>query len=391
MEPDPLFEIASPTALGSVQATPLQLHLLWSFVSPQTIDSQLERFVEHREECLAFLLRCRALGILRRSHPETGQAELPERVSPQQNFMGIPTYEPDQPPRFTVLGVPIDSTTTGAPGTRYGPSAIRAASANLRYTLDPLTQTPLGFYDYSMRRSILSGASFADAGDLYISPGEGMMTIYPRLSQFTRELIENGSIPIVLGGDHSITAAVLSAYQSTPLQIIHLDAHTDLGTLEIDGLHGLHHGNVFSYALKHNPNIKQIVQLGLRGFVEANIKTQIPKVHSIGMDVLRLNPDRVFDSLDPDIPTYLTIDIDVVDPCFAPHTGAPVPYGLYPAALKDLLIRIGEQYPLVGIDLVEVTGEGHGPNRTAAVAVDALIIASAATYERAFRDRKINS
>ncbi len=375
-----------------VQATAIQVHLLWSFITPQTLDSALHNVPTDRENSLSFLLKCRATGILRPTNPDTSLPSTPDRVPNPHTFAECPAYDPDSPPFFAFLGVPSDSQTTGQPGTRFGPTIIRSASLSACYTLDPLTQVPLGFYDFSSECRILSGASMADAGDIYIAPGDNMEIIYPRITRVIQDLCDSGCVPLIMGGDHSITAAIIGTLSHEPLQIIHLDAHMDFGPLEDNNLSSIHHGNVFTYILENESHVEHLHQIGLRGIVEASVEPNISdKVSSVGMDRIRSPPNGLFNSLSVLVPTrstYLSIDIDVLDPAFASHTGTPVSNGFFPSEMRLLIRHICEHFRVVGVDVVEVSGTGGSANQTGSLAVEILFTAAAGIFQQRTPDSR---
>ena len=386
---EPLWTISSPTAFGVIHASAYQLQLLWSLQTPDSFEALLARYPFEKDSSHTFLERCRSAGFVRRADPETSVVDAPDRVPALPRFMGAPFFEPERAAAFTVLGIPFDGNTTGFPGTRFGPPAIRDASEGIRYTLDPVTQVPVGFYDYGSQRSLLPGVTVADAGDVYVSPGEDGPEAYSRITDVVQDLLEVGTIPMVIGGDHSITLPVLNAFPPTPMQIVHLDAHTDLGSKERSDATALHHGNVFSLVLDNLPHVVHLRQLGLRGIIEAGATSDHTRCRAVGMDQLRASgPDAALEDLSPSLPTYISLDIDVVDPTFAGSTGTPVPNGLYPHELKNLLRKIAEKCRVVGMDVVEVIRPTHPADGTAYLAVEAIITTADAICERMLADTK---
>ena len=340
---DPRFSLSSPNAFGAVEASLYQLQLLRSFEDPQPLGSIIDRYPFEKAASERFLGKCRWAGLLRRTGAD-GHLEPPDRIPAKPPFAGAPPFQPEAPAAFTVVGIPYDGNTTGLPGARFGPQALRAAAEGVRYALHPVTQLPMGFYDFAAGRSYLKGVTLADAGDVFTSPGEDGPELYSRVTDVIRDLVEVGTIPMIIGGDHSLTAPILAGFPAEPMQIIHLDAHTDLGTIERSDRTGLHHGNVFSVVLDELPNVEHLRQLGLRGIIEAEAVGDETRALGIGMDRLREDGiDAALEGLHPDMATYVSIDIDVVDPAFAPSTGTPVPSGLYPHELKAILRKAGQK------------------------------------------------
>lgn len=376
------LRVSSPHVFEPIEATPYQLQLLLGFREPASLTEVLKRYPFEKEESAAFLEACQTAGLLR---PEgaAGPIAPPDRVPAHPRWVGAPAFEPGAPAAFALLGVPFDGNTTGQPGARFGPAAVRAASEGTRYLLDPLTQQPQGFFDYGTGRKLLASVSLADAGDVYVSPGEDGPELYARVTDVVRDLVQAGTLPLVVGGDHSLTAPILSAFPNQPMQIVHLDAHADLGDVERGDGTGLHHGNVFTVALDALPHIERMVQVGLRGIIEANAATNHDRVRAIGMDAFRAGAlDAALDELIADRPTYLSIDIDVVDPSFAPSTGTPVPGGLYPHELKAAVRTVARRFPLIGVDVMEVAQPVGPSDNTAGLALEALLHAADATVER---------
>ncbi|OGQ10608.1 MAG: hypothetical protein A2138_00525 [Deltaproteobacteria bacterium RBG_16_71_12] len=185
-----------------------------------------------------------------------------------------------------------------------------------------------------------------------------------------RDVVQAGSVPLVLGGDHSITRATLEAVaeRGEPLHVIHLDAHTDLGEV-VPGA-GLHHGNVMSVVLAELHHVEAVHQIGLRGVYDAPTHERHDKVRQLGVDGVRNGElPRFLDGIPEHARCWLSLDIDVVDPAFAPSTGTPVPGGLLPHEVKHVVAAAARARRFVGGELVEV-GEPQGPaDGTGGVAV----------------------
>lgn len=376
------FTVSSPNALGAVEASAYQLQLLHAFESGADIDTLLEQYPFAKEASRSFLLRCRDLGFLRPIGVH-GRPEPPERVAAAPRFIGAPESRASNPAAFTFLGIPFDGNTTGYPGARFGPAAVRAAAEGIRYGLDPMTGSPAGFFDYGSQRHVLRGVSIADGGDVFVSPGEDGPELYARVTDVVRDLVEGGTLPLVVGGDHSLTAAVLAAFPDEPLQVVHLDAHTDLGDVERADGTGLHHGNVFSVVLEQLPHVVHLRQLGLRGVIEAAATADEPRAQGVGMDELRSKGwEAALAGLEPERATYVSLDIDVVDPVFAPSTGTPVPGGLFPHELKAALRAVARHCRVVGMDVMEVARPLGPSDGTAGLAVEALLTTADAICTR---------
>lgn len=352
--------LALPPWNRTLRATAFQHGLLRCFESPCTIDEVLQQKPFQREASRAFLAEARAQGFLV-PLDEAGGLLLPPCVEPHLRFAHAPPFRVEAPSRFVVLGAPLDKDVTGRSGARFGPHAIRDGAGSARFHVDPLTRQPLGFHDFASGRALLKRVSLADAGDVLVEPGEPAARTRARLTQVVREVVQAGGVPVVLGGDHSITRATLAALdaEGPPLHVVHLDAHSDLG--EVQTAAGLHHGNVMSVVLDELPHVAGIHQLGLRGIYDAPTHTAHPRVRQLGMDALRAGGAAAFlDAIPAGARCWLSLDIDVVDPAFAPSTGTPVVGGLLPHELKELLVIATQRCRFVGGELVEV-GEALGP------------------------------
>jgi agmatinase len=231
----------------------------------------------------------------------------------------------------------------------------------------------------------LSAAAFQwtrDLGNIFLDAQfESKKTIYNKIHQVAKEVFAK-QVPFFLGGDHSISYSTIkaAAEQYDKLTIIQLDAHTDTYTsrkeeLGDENLH--HHGNFMSRCLAL-PAVKKVYQLGIRGDVNFGLPPAGPKEVIVPCSALRRSLQQGTFQLDipEDHKIYITIDIDVLDPQYAPATATPVGNGL---SLEDLLacLRIiYDQYhqQLVGFDLVEVSPHRDDESRTTAISASYIIL-----------------
>ncbi|MBO8142137.1 MAG: agmatinase [Firmicutes bacterium] len=251
----------------------------------------------------------------------------------QKRFLGAAN---DPEARVVLLGAPLDVTVSFRPGTRFGPARIRDVSDGLEE------------YSPALGRE-LSETPFFDAGDLDLPFGDAG-TALERIERALARLTACGRLPVVLGGEHLLTlAAVRAAAQTYPdLAVIQFDAHADLR----DDYQGLHrsHATVMR-RVGEVVGFERVFQLGIRSGTREEF--------AFGRERTRFFPMRVLDALDDvvaavgDGPVYLTVDIDVVDPGFAPGTGTPEPGGISPAELFSALYRLRD-LRIVGMDVVEV-------------------------------------
>jgi agmatinase len=260
-----------------------------------------------------------------------------------------------------VLGAPTDLLVTNAPGARFGPRAIRGATTTAAYHLETRA-------DWSDTLRVI------DYGDAPVVPADAV-TSHRAIEETVGEVAGAGTIPIVLGGDHSITEPDVRACAAVhgSLGLVHFDAHTDTA----QSLYGqeLSHGTpMFRLVDQGHVAPERYVQIGLRGWwpEEAELRWQAERgITSFFMhEIRRLGIDLVVDRTVEAVgegPVFLTVDVDVLDPAFAPGTGTPEPGGMSPGELFSACRTVAEQVRLVGVDVVEVAPTGPA-DRTALVA-----------------------
>ena len=265
-------------------------------------------------------------------------------------FARLPRLEDVDDYDVAVVGVPWDSGVTYRPGARFGPSAIRQASRLLRPYNPALDVQP--FRD----------AQVVDAGDVAANPFD-----IPRAIDETREglaaLITPAGRPVLsLGGDHTMALPALQAMHSVhgPLALVHFDAHLDTWNTYFDAPYT--HGTPFRRASEQGLIVKgHSAHVGIRGSLYD--RQDLLDDEELGFtivhcrDIDRIGVDgiveRVVDRVG-DHPVYVSIDIDVLDPAFAPATGTPEAGGMTSRELLGVL-RAMRELRLVGADIVEVS------------------------------------
>lgn len=357
------------------RCTRLELSLLMLFdtAGGATIDDVCAAN-PHAKKARAFFEACTRSGFL--VEAKNGRPVLPDTAELKDCFLHAPAGDNGD---FVFVGVPFDKDVTGRAGAKHGPAAVRAAAAGWRYALDPLTLRPRGFFDLAAQKVVLAGASFADRGDVLVWPGDDGRAVRARLTRTLRSLLAKRRVPLVVGGDHSITRGVIDALDED-VTVVHLDAHTDLGDAlpGDDGALVVHHGNVMSTILEECPQVRALVQCGLRGIVDAASGAPVDdRVVGFGIDAVRA--DNAVASILAAIPAdrrcWLSVDIDVVDPAYAPATGTPVPDGMLPRELVSLVSQLVGARDFIGIDVVEVaesTGPADGTGGVAAACLFAF-------------------
>jgi len=261
-----------------------------------------------------------------------------------------------------VYGIPFDTATTYRTGTRFGPEAIRSASVLLRP------------YNPALDVNVVETLSIVDYGDLPVSPGDTQRT-YGQVEEALAPLVDAGVFPLALGGDHSVTLAELRvlARRHGPLALVQLDAHGDTWN-EYFGQRYFH-GTTFLRAVEEKLiEPAASVQAGLRGslFEDGDLES----ARELGFAVLTCDQLRAlapgsYASLVRERAglrsVFVTFDVDVLDPAFAPGTGTPEVGGLSTAEALAFL-RALRGINLVGADVVEVSPPYDGPGQQTALA-----------------------
>jgi agmatinase len=261
-----------------------------------------------------------------------------------------------------VYGIPFDTATSYRTGARFGPEAIRSASALLRP------------YNPALEVNVVEMLSIVDYGDLPVSPGNTQRT-YGQVEEALAPLVEAEVFPLALGGDHSVTLAELRvlARRHGPLALVQLDAHGDTWD-EYFGQRYFH-GTTFKRALEEQLiEPAASVQAGLRGSLYG--AEDLQSARELGFAVMpceqlrTLGPGGFASLVATRIgarPVFLSFDIDVLDPAFAPGTGTPEVGGLSTAEALAVL-RALRGLRLVGADVVEVSPAYDGPGQQTALA-----------------------
>ncbi len=243
---------------------------------------------------------------------------------------------------LAITGVPFDQAVTNRPGTRLGPRAIREASS---------LQAPDAPYGWDI--DPLSDCNLIDYGDLAFDYAN--IPDFPmRLQAHIAGILKNDVASLTLGGDHYISFPILRAYAAKygPLSLLQFDAHTD--TWADDDMARVDHGTMFYKAVKEGLiDPARSVQVGIRTSNEDTLGVNIidaTEVHTVG-------PIKVAEkikSILKDHQTYVTFDIDCLDPAFAPGTGTPV-WGGLSSGQAAIILRNLAGINMVGGDVVEVS------------------------------------
>jgi agmatinase len=241
---------------------------------------------------------------------------------------------------LAVWGVPLDTATTNRPGARFGPRAVRAASTNVAWT----RQWPWEFDPFDR-------LAVVDYGDCVFDPGRPA-SVPAEIEAQAKAILDAGAALLTLGGDHFVSYPLLRAHAEKhgPLSLLHFDAHSDTWADE-DGR--IDHGTMFYHAAREGiVDPARSVQVGLRTTNDDTLGFNILDarwVHSHSPEEVSQEIRRIVG----DHKTYLTFDIDCLDPAYAPGTGTPVCGGLTTHTALEI-VRGLRGINLIGMDLVEV-------------------------------------
>ena len=236
--------------------------------------------------------------------------------------------------KFVIVGVPFDKTTTFRSGTRFAPTTVREASQNFE------------------RENYEHGVSFADvpvhdAGDMF---EEGTVDeMVASVAEEAEKIVSAKKFPVFIGGEHSISPPIVKAFGE--ISVVSIDAHLDYRD-EYQGLKNSHacaHKRIADHVGKGN-----VFAFGIRSIsAEDDIKEAL---YADAFQIHEQGAEKVFAQMLAKLkrkPVYLTLDIDGIDPAYAPGTGTPEPFGLTPWDVRHVINKLGDR--LVGFDVVEIS------------------------------------
>jgi len=256
---------------------------------------------------------------------------------------------------IAVLGVPFDLAVCGRPGTRFGPAAIRRATRDVASWEN---QYPWGFNPFKRLRVV-------DYGDVIYRYGDAAAMV-AQTRACVADILRQGAQPLCLGGDHFVSLPILREVAAVhgPVSLLHFDAHTD--TERSDNPYD--HGAMFYRAVEEGlVDPERSIQIGIRTDYNRKLDRftvlDAAWVHRHGIDETIARIKRCVGTS----PTYLTFDIDALDPAFAPGTGTPVPGGLNSNQALEILRGL-DGIDFVGMDVVEVAPDYDHAEITALIA-----------------------
>ena len=285
--------------------------------------------------------------------------------NPDNDNQGLPTFSSrdwvasaealaERRPDVAIVGAPFDINTTYRPGARFGPRALRSAA------YDP------GTYHLDLGLDIFEWLDVVDAGDAYCPHGQSARS-HSNIESKVTDVLKADAFPVVIGGDHSITypsaTAVARKYGWGKVGLLHFDAHADAADSIEGNLHS--HGTPMRRLIESGAiRGRNFVQVGLRGYWPPPAVFDWMREREMTWHLMNDVWDRGMRPVIADAIAragdgcdwlYLSVDIDVLDPGFAPGTGTPEPGGMNPADLLRAVRSIALETPLVALDVVEVS------------------------------------
>jgi agmatinase len=271
----------------------------------------------------------------------------------QRPFLPDPEQLDAWQPDVAIVGAPFDIATTNRPGARFGPRAIRSQAYES------------GTYHLDLGIEIFDHLEVVDYGDAHCPHGQTEVS-HANIHRRVHEVASRGIVPIVLGGDHSITwpaaTAVADVHGHGNVGVVHFDAHADTGDV-IDGNLASHGTPIRRLIESGAVPGDRFVQIGLRGYwppaeVFDWMRGQGMVWHTMqdiwDRGIKAVMADAVTTALQQADHLYISLDVDSLDPAFAPGTGTPEPGGLQTFDLLRIVRRLALDHDVVGMDVVEV-------------------------------------
>ena len=286
------------------------------------------------------------------------------RFTGPSTFARLPWLRTLEDVDVAIVGVPFDTGVTYRVGGRFGPNEVRAASVMLRP------------YNTNLEVAPFEILSCVDYGDVAIVPGY-LERSFAAIEADVAPIVEAGVVPLLIGGDHACTLPHLRATRSRgPVAVIDFDSHTDAW----DSYFGekYNHGTWMRRAIEEGlVDVDHSIEVGLRGSIYeksdwTGLRTELGLDYLTTEDVLRIGPEATAAAIRSrvgDQPAFISFDIDVVDPAFAPGTGTPEAGG--PSSHDALaVIRLLTEIDFVGFDVVEVIPAYDPAGQTATLAAN---------------------
>ena len=292
-------------------------------------------------------------------------------------FVGIPTFGKREyvynweklSADIAILGAPFDCGTQFRSGARFGPRSIREASTLFSFG-------HAGAYDHEDDKVYLnSDVKIVDMGDADIVHTDTFKS-HKNIEFAVKCVLNAGSLPVIMGGDHSINIPCINAYEGQQhFHVLQVDAHLDF----VDERHGVKfgHGNPMRRAAEKN-YISGLTQIGIRN-VSSTAKEGYEQARLMGSDIISVRQARhmgmvnVVNRIPKNERLYISIDIDAFCPSIAPGTGTPSHGGFLYYEVLELLKQLAHRNQVIGIDLVEVAPDYDQSGSTAVLAAQVLL------------------
>jgi len=255
---------------------------------------------------------------------------------------------------FVLFGIPMDFTVSFRPGSRMAPQHIRQVSFGLEE------------YDWDLEKS-LDEVKFYDLGDVALTFGR-IEESFANIRQVTKKVLNDGKIPLIIGGEHLVTYPIILEFAEkySDLTVIHFDAHADLR----DGYLGekLSHATVMR-RVSEIIGPQNLYHIGIRSGTHEEKEFITTKSNYLGQNV-SAGVEKALEKIGQR-PVFISLDIDVVDPAFAPGTGTPEPGGATSSEIMEAIVKLSS-LNIVGMDLVEVLPVYDQSERTSLLAAKIL-------------------
>lgn len=332
------------------------LRVVEKFAVPQLVEHVVEAFSAsaEREVIVAAIERLIDAGVL--VDESRAEWETAARVglfgTPVVSVRSALAGEAD----VIVVGVPFDGGVTYRPGARFGPQGIRSVSRSVFQAAEP----PRGMHDPVRGKRVMESVRVRDVGDILPDPGGGGRRQLDDARVLAGRVAGAGKLLVALGGDHSISAPLIAGVADSvgSIGVLHFDAHHDFSHPASGDMKGLHHGNFLNWSAGDD-RVAHIVQCGIRQLTSVDPETLDSHHVWPGRTWVDAGAESLLRTIAADIPWYVTVDVDVIDPAHMPATGTPLPGGVRWGELIDVLVAVLGSRRVVGIDVVEFLPDGH--------------------------------
>ncbi len=240
-----------------------------------------------------------------------------------------------------IIGIPCEISSTGRPGSKLAPTDIRKESINLCWEKKKWP------WNILLKKYI----KVIDGGDLIYKPGN-IENLNKKISKIVTNLLKIKKNIIFIGGDHYITLPILRIYKNfyKNMCLIHFDAHTDIYYEN----NPYDHGSIIYQIIKEKLiATKNIIQIGIRTYIKKKNKIKIINAEKVNNRSTRKIINKII-NITKNLPTYITFDIDCIDPSYTPGTGTPVIGGITIYKILKIIRKL-TKINIIGFDLVEVS------------------------------------